>query len=56
MQITGTTYLEQGTCRLIKSDLTEKTSTFKDDAFHTGGTTTVSITNIEKTLTEYSAK
>ena len=26
MQITGTTYLEQGTCRLIKSNLTEKTT------------------------------
>jgi hypothetical protein len=56
MQITGTTYLEQGTCRLIKSDLTEKTSTFQDDAYHTGGSTTVTVTNTEKMLSEYSAK
>ena len=50
MQINGSTYLEQGTCRLIKTDVTHQS------IIQSGITTTRSTIVTEKTLTEYSAK
>jgi hypothetical protein len=46
LQINGTSYLEQGTCRLIKANLTQET------AFQTGGLGQTSTIYTEKTLVE----
>ena len=47
LQLNGTSYVEQGTCRLIKADLTQLTTT------NTPGIGTTSTLYTEKTLIEY---
>lgn len=48
LQLNGTSYIEQGTCRLIKADLTQLTTT------NTPGIATTSTLHTEKTLVEFS--
>jgi hypothetical protein len=48
LQLNGTSYIEQGTCRLIKADLTQLTTT------NTPGIGSSSTLYTEKTLVEYS--
>jgi hypothetical protein len=48
LQLNGTSYIEQGTCRLIKADLTQLTTT------NTPGIGSTSRLYTEKTLVEYS--
>jgi hypothetical protein len=48
LQLNGTSYIEQGTCRLIKADLTQLTTT------NTPGIGSTSTLYTEKTLAEYS--
>jgi hypothetical protein len=52
LQMTGTTYLEQGTCRLIKADLTQESTLTQENAAHTGAMTITSTIFTEKTLTQ----
>lgn len=47
LQLNGTSYIEQGTCRLIKADLTQLTTT------NSPGIGSTSILYTEKTLVEY---
>jgi len=52
LQMTGTTYLEQGTCRLIKADLTQQSTLTQENATHTGAITITSTIVTEKTLNQ----
>lgn len=52
LQMTGTTYLEQGTCRLIKADLTQQGTQTQENAANTGSTTITSTICTEKILTQ----
>jgi hypothetical protein len=54
LRLTGTTYLEQNTCRLIKSDLTQYGTNTQQSAPNADITTITSTICTEKTLTQES--
>lgn len=52
LQMTGTTYLEQGTCKLIKADLTQQGTITQENAGNAASTTITSTIHTEKILTQ----